>query len=443
MRPFYLVQIFLGLTLTGVLTLTSCKNDEPIQPHAPTIQLSVEDVSCTEAWLKISLTDSNQPRTIAILQDGQRVSVSRLLSPDSVFVIEGLLPRRTYSFVAQRLRDSTAIDASSAVQATTMDTTSHNFTWRIDTLGVTASSLSDIAIINDTLAYAVGEMYLRDSTGQIDPNAYNLAKWDGQQWQLLRIQFYTFCGQPSTGSYPTKSIFAFGPTDVWIGMNGSQVVRWNGQSQAAPVCIPVSINKMWGENPNSVYAVGNNGGIAHYNGSTWQRVESGTTIDISDVFGALNTKTNALDVIAAAGNPFVGPARKILKLVGTTASALSDSGITRAISGVWFSSGKRYWVVGDGIWYSNYSPNGFNWQNRSGTWTQFALTKVRGNDVNDVFTVGSFSEVLHFNGSTIRSYRGATGMDGLYWGVATRGDQIMAVGQVPPRAVVLRGRRVP
>ncbi|MBI3006249.1 MAG: hypothetical protein HYY49_12660, partial [Ignavibacteriales bacterium] len=41
------------------------------------------------------------------------------------------------------------------------DTTSHNFTWTIDTVGDGNSSvLYDVAIINDTLAYAVGEIYL-------------------------------------------------------------------------------------------------------------------------------------------------------------------------------------------------------------------------------------------------------------------------------------------
>jgi len=50
-----------------------------------------------------------------------------------------------------------------------LDTTSHNFTWTLQRLGgASGSVLYDVAIINDTLTYAVGEMYLNDSTGQID-----------------------------------------------------------------------------------------------------------------------------------------------------------------------------------------------------------------------------------------------------------------------------------
>jgi len=97
---------------------------------------------------------------------------------DSVFIDENLLPRRTYKYRAFRLNGTAPTDSSTPVQVTTMDTTSHNFTWQIDTLGATASTLYDVVIINDTLAYAVGEMYLRDSTGQINPQAYNMAKWN-------------------------------------------------------------------------------------------------------------------------------------------------------------------------------------------------------------------------------------------------------------------------
>jgi hypothetical protein len=56
------------------------------------------------------------------------------------------------------------------------DTTSHNFTWTLQKLGgASGSVLYDVAIVNDTLAYAVGEMYLNDSVGQNDPQPYNLA----------------------------------------------------------------------------------------------------------------------------------------------------------------------------------------------------------------------------------------------------------------------------
>jgi hypothetical protein len=277
-----------ALVFTSLLLLfvSACKKESPPEPPQASLSLSAEDFSCTEAWLKAGTTEI--PTTIRLLRDGQRVSVFGLRSSDSTVVDSGLLPNHTYTYQLQKLgNDSSVIETSTSVQVQTMDTTSHN--WVFDPpvlLGDGSSSvLYDVCILSDSLAYAVGEVYKLDSLGNWDPNAYNLVKWDGHSWELMRIQFYTFCGQSGTGSYPARSIFAISPTDIWIGMYGSQVVRWNGQSQSAPMCTPVSINKLWGESPNSVYAVGNGGGIAHYANGTWQRVESGTGQYIQDVWG--------------------------------------------------------------------------------------------------------------------------------------------------------------
>jgi len=46
-----------------------------------------------------------------------------------------------------------------------------------------------------------------------------------------------------------------------------------------------SINKLWGTSSYNLYGVGDKGMIAHYNGSSWQKMESGTTVDLNDIFG--------------------------------------------------------------------------------------------------------------------------------------------------------------
>ena len=46
--------------------------------------------------------------------------------------------------------------------------------------------------------------------------------------------------------------------------------------------------------------VGNNGQIAHYNGTNWQRIESGTTLNINDIWGDYNDKTQEWEILAAA-----------------------------------------------------------------------------------------------------------------------------------------------
>ena len=82
---------------------------------------------------------------------------------------------------------------SEAVTVTTMDTTSHNFTWQTFTFGGQggSSTLFDVAIINENDIWAVGEMYVYDSTGA--PVLYNAVHWDGSKWELKRIKYFGQC----------------------------------------------------------------------------------------------------------------------------------------------------------------------------------------------------------------------------------------------------------
>jgi hypothetical protein len=425
-----------------VFLFGSCKDEGTPPVRIPSIQLTVEDVSCTEAWLRVSLNDINEPRTVTVLQDGQRFAVFHLPSGDSLLVVEGLLPRQQHTFVAQRLRDSAVIDASTTVHATTMDTTSHAVTWQIDTLGDGGSLLFDVTIINDTLAYTVGEIYLRDSTGQLDPQAYNMAMWNGIEWRLFRIQFYTFCGQPTTGPYATRAIFAFGPQDVWIAMNGSQVVRWNGQSQGLPMCTPVSVSRLWGESPNSVYAVGNNGGIARYSNGMWQRIESGTPLDLKDIWGSPKVGQEEVLVLASTYTVQTQESR-ILRVVNNAVLPVSTIGLASDMAGIWFVPQKKYYAVGAGIHRKRMLSDSAWVLYPHGVVTSFGSGGVRGTDVNNVFVAGSFGEIVHFNGVSWHRYLGGTPLPGGAVGPLAVTDRlVMAVGHLnATRGIVMIGRR--
>ena len=82
------------------------------------------------------------------------------------------------------------------------DTTGHNYVWTQYLLGGAASSsLFDVAIINDESAIAVGEIYVYDSTGVVEPDPYNAARWDGSTWHLEKI--------------PTVAYGGFHGADLW------------------------------------------------------------------------------------------------------------------------------------------------------------------------------------------------------------------------------------
>ena len=110
-----------------------------------------------------------------------------LLTSDSTIFIDSLLPNKSYSFKSSIEQDSKS-HFSNGVTATTMDTTSHNFTWQKLEFGdYTSNILEDVAIIDKDNIWVGGQIYLFDSTGQRDPPPYNAVHWNGIKWEVLRI----------------------------------------------------------------------------------------------------------------------------------------------------------------------------------------------------------------------------------------------------------------
>jgi len=108
---------------------------------------------------------------------------------------------------------------------------------------------------------------------------------------------------------------------------------------------------------------------------------------------------------------------------------------------VWFVPNRQYYVVGGGI-YEKERLSDNEWKNNPLDITTYYTESVRGNHQNDVFVVGAFGEVLHYNGNSWRSYREQTALTaGSYMSVAFKGDCIVAVGEDSQKAVILRGKR--
>ncbi len=424
------------------LFLFSCKKEEsnPIPPpeEQPQINLTLEDVSCTEAWIKLSTGSLTLPSDVDLYRDSSLVETINLISEDTVLYVDSLLPNHTYKY--QSVIQSTG-QSSNLLSVTTMDTTSHNFSFQTWTFGGQAGScvLNDVAIINENDIWAVGEIYLLDTLGQPDPDAYNLIHWNGIDWTLLRLQFYTFCGQPSTGSYPTRSILAFSDTDIWI-TSGSQITHFDGVNQIKTVCIPVSANKLWGTDDNNIYAVGQIGRIAHYQNGQWSSIESGTDLNFLDIYGTIDPNTNGQQILAVCTNNYpLGKA--IFKIDGNSATQISSAPIQWELYSCWFIPNRHYYVVGDGI-YEKQNLLEHNWKDKGFYITHYATTSIRGYGFNDVFIVGAFGEFLHFNGFTWKSYLPELGtINGSYGSVGIKGNLVAVTGFESAKAKIIIGKR--
>jgi hypothetical protein len=414
-----------------LFSLFSCKEtpfETPVRSYVRTIDLTVVDTGLTDAYLRVKFLDKTQPRSFRVHRDGRPVLTVNDSPADTVIVQDSLSLNRTYVFRAYRLQDTQVIDSSLAVQPKTLDSTNHDFIFQTFALSFPESRyedyLQDVVIVNDTLAYACGAVYARDSLGYQDQNAYNLARWNGHTWELIRIWFNMTCGQPAQRSYRACSIFAFGPTDVWIATRGSQIAHWNGTIQTATICVPDSlvINRIWVENPSSIYVVGEGGRISHYANGVWQSLESGTTMPILDIYGARDDRNNTYEILCVASGSME---RKILQIQGSSVTEIPNYGLGQTVRAVWHIPGRLYMIGGSSVYYVR--RLGEVWKNASAIPQFLSARTISGTALNDVVLYGGSYGLNHFNGSTWYHYT-----VGYTWfvKVSMKGNMIIAVGGV-------------
>ncbi|MCW8816655.1 MAG: glucosyl transferase [Ignavibacteriaceae bacterium] len=370
---------YLSHVLVLLLLLVQCDTDEP--PTNSALSLKLEDVSCTEAWITLTTTNLQLPSTIILKQNNQTISTINLIKRDTLLYVDSLLPNQTYDF--QSIIQSINL-SSNELSVTTIDTTSHNFTWQTWTFGEhDASFLWDVAILDENNIFAVGEIYLNDTLGQPDPHPYNLVVWNGSKWELLKL---TYQGIPPV----IHSVFVINYQDVWF----DPWFHWDGQNfqelPIDPVFIGVGINRIWG-NDDGIYVVGNDGFIAYktVNGG-WNRIFSGTETRINDVCG-ITTSQNETVLYCPVSSFFVPGDKKILKITDGKVDSVYRNRDVRLYS-AWAVNENILYVCGEGVYV-----------NKFGTWDEIDLypvgtNSVRGNDINDIFVVGDYGTIFHFNG---------------------------------------------
>ncbi len=226
-----------------------------------------------------------------------------------------------------------------------VDTTSHNFTFQTWTFGEHSSSvLYDVAILDENNIWACGEIYMNDTLGQPDPNPYGLIHWNGSKWEVKRIT----AKNPSGGySYiiPT-GVFALSTTEIWLASGA--VFLFDGQSIIQAFWLVnytgytggifnngETAQRLWGKSSTDLYVVGNKGAIAFYNGSSWQKIESGTELNIYDIYGH-KTINVEYEIICIASDLFLNQGKEILNIENNNVSTIPEVGLSNSLHTVWF-----------------------------------------------------------------------------------------------------------
>ena len=175
--PVFLIIIF----------FSNCNTTEPDNR----LEISVEDVSCTEAWIKVTGETGNE---ITLNRDGKEVERLTLKSSSQTIYDDSLLPNTNYQYQVSGIgnQESPEGTSSNQLQVTTLDTTSHDFTWQTFTFGGDggSSTLYDVAIVDKNNIWAVGEINIADTS----INGYTMycyVKWNGIDWEYGRLKSFS------------------------------------------------------------------------------------------------------------------------------------------------------------------------------------------------------------------------------------------------------------
>ena len=414
----------------------------PLVPEGQGVSLEIEDVGVTEAWLKISLMLPGGDFIVKILRNNRLLFSQSAAKLDTIVQDSTLLPLHTYRYRAEVWQGAHRVDRSKELTITTMDTTSHDFTWQtFEFGGVNGSSyFNDVAIIDQNDAWAVGEIHTKDtdqwnadSTEWVQP--YNAAHWDGEKWELKKIYFYY---QNKNLWGPIFSIFSLNKNDVWFGMGS--LILWNGsnfKSYKIPDSVfPSRANKMWGTSDNDFYVVGDHGMIAHYDGRQWQRIESGREQPIYDIWGLVGLGTTEEFILCVASDKYQGGGKSIFQVLMNQSIREFETPFVPEAHSIWFKNRHVIYVCGDGVFIYK---NG-KWKAITGL-PKIYTNRVRGNNINDVFIAGDFGVFEHFNGVSWRGYNAIRLSNGIYQGLAVSQNTVVAVGENWGKAVISIGKR--
>ncbi|AFH47854.1 Hypothetical protein IALB_0142 [Ignavibacterium album JCM 16511] len=430
MKPISLMPLII-LLIQILLITTGCK--QTTEPKLePELKLELEDVSCTEAWINLRITNLQLPANVTLYKNS--VAQNNILCyGDTLLYVDSLLPNQTYKFKSiVQSSNQQIITSSNELTVTTMDTTSHDFTWQSWEFGQHSSStLYDVAIIDENNIWAVGEIYMNDSLGRPDPNAYNAVHWDGTKWELKRIYFPTVCGGTSLSSYPAKAIFIFDDGQIWISSSGDKIAILKDGIQINKFCLPsnvsMSINKLWGSSSSDLYAVGNNGNIAHWDGRKWTKIESGTYLNIGTIWGISDNK--------GGYNKFLAAGDMMIILNNENKVNIVLPGPNMFVNSLWGINNNLIYTAGNGIVLF-----------KNNKWEKITIPElntvysIKGNNFNNVFGISSVFSVVHFNGFSWQFInRGDTK---IYFRLGVKNNLAVAVGWQGDRAVLTLLRRI-
>jgi hypothetical protein len=431
------IVFFIGTFFLILFSFLTCeKNISPVENKTPQISLRIDEVAVTETWLNLQTENLLDKDILQIFRNDSAIYTRKPGPADTTIYDSGLLPAHDYIYHALLTRNNQVILKSNPQSITTMDTTSHEFIWTIDTIGIYGSVLYDIAMVDENDIWAVGEIHTPetdkyDSLGNWVP-PFNAVHWNGYDWDLVRSEAEGY------GFGANYAVLVFKFDDVWLGSTIPE--HWDGQQWKFYSSIngypgEFNIRKIWGNSSHDLYFVGNSGNIVYHNGAFgyWSQIESDTDMPIQDIWGATDPGSGR-DLILAVTSPKYNWQKPLLLNLSKHPVKSEFLTVYNLLHSVWFETPRKIFLCGDGVHYRVNET----W-NRVEDLPSIFYNRIRGSGLNNIWVVGDFGIVLHYNGVTWKEIPQLWLSTGNYEGLAVKDNLTVAVGWKGESAIVIRG----
>ena len=440
-------KLLLLLTAALVWFTIGCnKSSPPTEPPPdkhPNVEIIVDDLSSTEAWFNISLSDTLINNRVILKLDNITFKEFNLALQDTNLFLDSLDYNKAYTLKGFLFDDDKLINSTETLFRT-LDITSSNFSWQIFKAGTVPSNPSgwrDVTIVNENDIWVVGEVYLLDSLGNNDPQAYGAAHWDGIEWSIFGVPYRRSPFLTEFRPGKLRSVINFGSNAVYA-TSGYNLLKWNGSKwEEKVVTLDVTIYKIWGSDENNIYGAGYNGNVYRYTGNTWEKLPNLTDIHLMDVYGTPDGSKvwicgYSVDMTKSILLEYEGNNGRILwERIGKPPIIQPQYAST-----VWSGKNNMYFAGGREIYQKYFYSDSIYVIHLINNWPY----RIRGQGYNDIFVTGDLGMIWHFNGIAWFLIN-ETSSDDILNSIAANNNTLVAVGttyeQFPPRALIYLGKR--
>lgn len=446
LRTVFVICLLLFLSFI-LFSCKECPSEPEIDDRITTINLELINTWTTSLTFQVSVVDTSDSWSFGLMRNDSIVIKKTVTGKDTTITDHGLIPNTQYQYQACWLKKGSVKDTSDEIIAITMDTTSHNILWEVDIIGEYPSILHDVVIIDENNIWAVGEI-------KTDSGTFNAVKWDGNHWQSFNIEAYYGTALVNPELYSIQYIdenniwVSTGTPEHWNGGEWTIYHLWDMQVLNEDEGGVYTISKLY---QSGQYFVGHNGTIVRHNNQSFEKMNSGTDINLVDICGKSSDEiwicgatSGAAEgiLLEKSGDSWKTIIKTDMRETGTTAPYDTLFG---SIDGIWIpENGDSLWIAnGWGVFKYSISTGKFRWVYPR-WWTQNdsygKLLTIRGTANNDVFASGDRGTIVHYNGITWKWYKEFYTPYLRLYAIDIKSNIIVVVGVSPEgKAVIVRG----